>query len=82
MDDGATVPISYESRLVKIRFDEHTADQIDYAIDEIQDATPEQKEKAKKRNAQIDAVIGHPDRLGDIAQDIVSHFEARQQVFE
>lgn len=55
---------------------------IDSAIDEIPDATPEQKEKAKKRNAQIDAIVGHPDRLADIAKDIVSHFEERQSVFE
>ena len=55
---------------------------IDTLIDEITDSTDEQKEKAKKRNAQIDAIIGHPDRIRDIAEDIVKHFEARQEVFE
>jgi type I restriction enzyme R subunit len=80
--DGATVPISYESRLVKIRMNTEAVRKIDAAIDEIPDATPEQKEKAKKRNAQIDAVVGHPERLADIARDIVSHFEERQSVFE
>lgn len=80
--DGATVPISYESRLVKIRMNTEAVAKIDAAIDEIPDATPEQKEKSKKRNAQIDAIVGHPERLADIARDIVSHFEARQAVFE
>lgn len=80
--DGATVPISYESRLVKIKMNTEAVLKIDTAIDEISDATPEQKEKAKKRNAQIDAIVGHPERLADIAKDIVSHFEARQAVFE
>lgn len=80
--DGATVPISYESRLIKIRMNTEAVAKIDTAVDEIEDATPEQKEKAKKRNAQIDAIVGHPERLADIAKDLVTHFEARQAVFE
>ena len=82
VDDGATVPISYESRLVKIRLNQEVVNKIDYAVDEIAGATEEQKEKAKKKNAQIDAIVGHPDRLKDIAKDIVDHFEARQKTFE
>lgn len=82
VDDGATVPISYESRLVKIRLNQEVVNKIDYSIDEIAGATEEQKEKAKKKNAQIDAIVGHPDRLKDIARDIVEHFEARQKIFE
>jgi type I restriction enzyme R subunit len=82
VDDGATVPISYESRLVKIKLNKELVNKIDYAIDEIVGATEEQKEKAKKKNAQIDAVVGHPDRLKDLAKDIVEHFEARQRTFE
>jgi type I restriction enzyme R subunit len=82
VDDGATVPISYESRLVKIKLNKELVNRIDYAIDEIVGATEEQKEKAKKKNAQIDAVVGHPDRLKDLAKDIVEHFEARQRTFE
>lgn len=80
--DGATVPISYESRLVKIKMNSEAVAKIDAAIDEIPDATPEQKEKAKKRNAQIDAIVGHPERIADIAKDVIQHFEARQEVFE
>lgn len=80
--DGATVPISYESRLVKIKMNTEVVAKIDAAIDDIPDATPEQKEKSKKRNTQIDAIVGHPDRIRDIAKDIVEHFEARQAVFE
>lgn len=82
VDDGATVPISYESRLVKIKLDEATAKKLDEEINEISDATEEQIEKAKKKTATIDAVVGHPDRLKDVATDIVTHFEARQEVFE
>lgn len=81
-EDGATVPISYESRLVKIKTNNDQALNIDAAIDEIESATEEQKEKAKKRNAQIDAIVGHPERVRDIARDIVEHFDARQKTFE
>jgi len=80
--DGATVPLSYESRLVKIKFNEKASKQIDALVDDIKGATDEQIEKSKKRNAQINAIVGHPDRLRDIAKDIVTHFEARQEVFE
>ena len=82
VDDGATVPISYESRLVKIKLDKKTAKDLDEEINNIADTTEEQLEKAKKKTATIDAIVGHPDRLKDVAKDIVMHFEARQEVFE
>jgi type I restriction enzyme R subunit len=82
VDDGATVPISYESRLIKIKLDEKTAKTLDDEINEIANATEEQIEKAKKKTTTIDAVVGHPDRLKDVAKDIVTHFEARQNFFE
>lgn len=82
VDDGATVPISYESRLIKIKLDDATTATIDAEINAIADATEEQLEKAKQNVATIDAVVGHTDRLKDIARDIVTHFEKRQEVFE
>ena len=82
VDDGATVPISYEARLVKIKLDKKTAKKLDDEINDISNVTEKQLEKAKKKTATIDAVVGHPDRLKDVAKDIVTHFEARQQVFE
>ena len=82
VDDGATVPISYESRLVKIKLNEEVTKSIDAKIDDIEDATEEQIEKAKKKSAAIEKIIGKDDRLKDIATDLVSHFEARQKVFE
>ena len=82
VDDGATVPISYESRLVKIKLNEEVTKSIDAQIDEIEDATEEQIEKAKTKSAAIERIVGKEDRLKDIATDLVSHFEARQKVFE
>ena len=82
VDDGATVPISYESRLIKINLDDKKAKELDDEINAIEGATEEQLEKAKKKTTTIDAVIGEPSRLKDVAKDIVTHFEARQNVFE
>jgi type I restriction enzyme R subunit len=82
VDDGATVPLSYESRLVKIKLDKKVSEDVDSLVDEISGATEEQIEKSKKKNATINSIVGHPDRLKDVAEDIVTHFEARQQVFE
>ncbi|KOY51699.1 type I restriction endonuclease subunit R [Polaribacter dokdonensis] len=82
VDDGSTVPLSYESRLVKIKLDKKVSEDVDSLVDEISGATEEQIEKSKKKNATINSIVGHPDRLKDVAEDIVSHFEARQQVFE
>lgn len=82
VDDGATVPISYESRLIQIKLDEKTKEKLDDEINDIAGATEAQLEKAKKKTATIDAVIGQSQRLKDVAKDIVMHFEARQKVFE
>ncbi|TDX86572.1 type I restriction endonuclease subunit R [Epilithonimonas xixisoli] len=82
VDDGATVPISYESRLVKIKLDGEIAATIDAEINAISDVTEEQLEKAKKKTTTIDAVVGQKDRLQDIAKDIVFHFEEKQKVIE
>lgn len=82
VDDGATVPLSYESRLVKIKLDKKVSEDVDSLVDEISGATEEQIEKSKKKNATINSIVGHPDRLRDVAEDIVAHFDARQKVFE
>lgn len=82
VDDGATVPISYEARLVKIKLEDNASKEIDTLVDEISGTTEDQLEKAKKKNATINAVVGHPDRLKDVATDIVNHFESRQEAFE
>ncbi len=80
--DKATVPISYESRLIKIKFDKSTARQIDQEIAEISNALPEQIEKAKRKLATISSVVGAPERLADLAKDIVEHFEKRQETLK
>jgi type I restriction enzyme R subunit len=79
--DGATVPISYESRLVKIKLNKDVTDKIDELIEGIDNTTEGQIEKYKSKNSQINAIVGHKDRIKEVANDIVTHFEARQELF-
>ena len=79
--DGATVPISYESRLVKIKLNREVVDKIDDLIEGIDNTTEGQIEKYKSKNSQINAIVGNQDRLKEIANDIVGHFEARHELF-
>ncbi len=83
VEDGATVPISYESRLVKLSFDENKKAELDRTVDEVLESEESTvSEKAKAKWAQLEAVVGHNARIADVARDIVSHFEARQEVFD
>ncbi len=83
VEDGATVPIYYESRLAKLALDEHERPSIDPDFDEVTEGEEvERKEKLKTRWAQLEAVVGAEQRVGQIAEDIVSHFEQRREALE
>ena len=56
-------------------------DKIDELIEGIDNTTEGQIEKYKSKNSQINAIVGNKDRLKEIANDIVGHFEARQELF-
>lgn len=83
VEDGATVPIYYESRLARIELDEDEKPRLDDEIAEIaeDDALGEQ-EKLKRKWASIEAVVGAEKRLAMIAQDLVRHFEDRVQAMD
>ena len=80
VEDGATVPIFYESRLAKIRLSEEGQELVKALDDELaqEDLTENQKSLAKW--TQLEALIGADDRVKRVASDIVVHFTARQQV--
>ena len=83
VEDGATVPISYESRLVKLEFNDGAKAELDRTVDEVLESEESTvSEKAKAKWAQLEAVVGHRARVADIAKDVVTHFEARQEVFD
>ena len=83
VEDGATVPIYYESRLAKLALIERERPRIDPEFEEVTEGEEvERREKLKSRWAQLEAVVGSENRLSQIAEDIVSHFEQRLEVLQ
>lgn len=83
VEDGATVPIYYESRLAKLALDAAERPRIDPDFEEVTEGEEiERKEKLKTKWAQLEAVVGAPKRLALVARDIVEHFERRLEVMD
>ncbi len=80
IDDNTTVPIFYESRLVKIDLPDEKKELLNEAFDEIfEESEDEQKEKEKRKWSMLEALIGADKRLELVAKDIVQHYESRQE---
>lgn len=76
VEDGATRPVYYESRAIKLRFDETTLHLIDQEYDIMaNNADPEVIEKSKKELSQMDAVLGNDATIDSLTNDIISHYE-------
>ena len=83
VEDGATVPIYYESRLAKLALDEHEKPNIDPEFEEVTEGEEvERRERLKTKWAQLEAVVGAEKRVKQIAEDIVAHFGQRLDVLE
>ena len=80
--DGATVPIYYDNRFVKLKLDSLVLDDMEAEISTAAENIPEYMVKnAMERAIRQEAIVGHPDRLKIIAKDIVTHFEDRAKTF-
>ena len=78
VEDGATVPIYYESRLARIELDENEKPHVDPEFEEVTEGEEvTRKEQLKTKWAQLEALVGTDRRLGLIADDIITHFEGR-----
>lgn len=78
VEDGATVPIYYESRLARIALDENEKPKIDAEIAELtEDEATDEQERLKQRWATVEALVGAEKRLKLVAEDLVRHFEDR-----
>ena len=78
VDDGATVPIYYESRLAKIELDENEKPHVDPEFEEVTEGEEERhKERLKSKWAQLEALVGTEKRVALVADDIITHFEER-----
>ncbi len=82
VEDGATVRIYYESRLAKVELSDEGRQLVEELDKELQTEDMNDVQKAKAKWTQLEALIGSPNRLKNIAKDIVTHFEERQKVFE
>jgi len=82
VEDGATVRIYYESRLAKVNLSEEGKKLVDDLDDELDQEDLTTTQKAKAKWTQLEALVGSENRIGNIAKDIVTHFEQRQEVFE
>lgn len=78
VEDGATVPIYYESRLAKIDLRESERPKLDDAFEEVTEGQEiEAKEKLKTKWAALEALVGTQERIELVARDFVNHFEQR-----
>ncbi|MCB5208000.1 type I restriction endonuclease subunit R [Methylovorus mays] len=82
VEDGATVKIYYESRLAKVTLSDEGRRLVAELDEELEQDELTETQKAKARWTQIEALIGSQQRIANIARDIVSHFEQRQEVFK
>jgi len=82
VEDGATVRIYYESRLAKVNLTEEGKQLIKDLDDSLDQEQLTDTQKAKAKWTQLEALIGSENRIKNVARDIVTHFEQRQEVFE
>ncbi|MEQ9379885.1 MAG: type I restriction endonuclease subunit R [Pirellulales bacterium] len=83
VEDKATVPIYYESRLAKLELSDELLPKIDEEFEEVTEGEEEaRKEKLKSKWAALEALVGTEKRLEVIARDLVAHFEQRLEVME
>lgn len=83
VQDGATVPIYYESRLAKLELNEAERPKIDVEFEEVTEGEEiERKERLKTKWAQLEAIVGTEKRLRLIAEDLVDHWEKRLEVMD
>lgn len=83
VEDKATVPIYYESRLARVELDHDKLPEIDLAVDALfDDESLSEQERAKANWSSVERLVGAPLRLEKVAADMVSHFESRIEAID
>lgn len=84
VDDGATVPIYFESRLAKLDINQEEIDKLNDDVDEVIEDEEDisAREKTKGRWAALAKLVGAEPRIKQVAEDLVNHFEARNATIE
>lgn len=80
VEDGATRPVYYESRVIKLNLDETTLKSIDAEYDLMAlNADEEVIEKSKRELGQIEAVLGNDNTINSLVCDILDHYENNRE---
>jgi len=83
VEDKATVPIYYESRLARIGLDERERPKLDDDFDEATEGEEvERREKLRTKWAAMEAIVGTEKRLETVADDLIHHFEERLEAMD
>lgn len=77
VDDGATRPVYYESRVVNLNLDPETIQLLDDEFDRLADegATEEQIMKAKQEHSRLEVLLGEDETIDALVKDIIKHYE-------
>lgn len=80
VEDGATRPVYYESRVIKLKLDPDTLKLIDTEYDIMaNNADPEVIEKSKKELGQMEAILGNDETIASLVDDILDHYENHRE---
>lgn len=80
VEDGATRPVYYESRVIKLKLDEATLKLIDAEYDLMaENADAEVVEKSKKQLGQMEAILGNDKTIDSLVSDILDHYENNRE---
>lgn len=83
VEDGATVKIYYENRIIKLDTNENVIEEIDEEFEEITEGQEDNaKEKYKSKWSRLEAVVGAPNRVKKLAEDIVNHYEEKSKTID
>lgn len=79
VEDGATVKVFYEARLVKVDLPADAREVLDSGFEEVTElAETDTRDRLKTRWARVEAIVGADKRIEQVAADIVTHWEARR----
>ena len=80
VEDGATRPVYYESRVIKLKLDENTLQLMDAEYDVMAaNADAEVIEKSKRQLGQMEAILGNDQTINSLVCDILDHYENNRQ---
>lgn len=83
VDDKATVPIFYESRLAKVHFEENEKIHLDEQFEDLTEGEElSNRQQMRAKWTRLEAIVGNPNRIEKIAEDLVYHFEQRNAVLD